>query len=164
MRVHIVSILLMGLFVIGCGSSGSVYQLPEAQQKGLTYQTYQESPDEAFDVVSKAVKNYKSKMLMEEGWEITSSDASTHTLQTNWREAGSSASATGGRVMGSDTDERYRLKAKVTKEGSGSKVLFKLQKQVRMSQWRTFNVKKKTAKNHLGPLLSKLDERLTKQK
>jgi len=158
MRVRIASILLLGLFVMGCGSSGSVYQLPEAQQKGLTYQTYQELPDEAFDAVTKAVKNYNSKMLMEEGWEITSYDANTHTLQTNWREAGSSSSATGGRVMGSDTDERYRLKAKVTDEDSGSRVLFKLQKQVRMSEWQTFDVKKKTAKNHLGPLFKQLEE------
>lgn len=163
MKLRLVSIVLVGFLVIGCGSSGSVYQLPEAQQQGLTYQTYQESTDEAFDAVSQVLENYNSKMLMEDGWEIESSDQEAGTIETGWRETGSSGSVSGGATMGSDSDERYKLNVNITEQGSGSKVSLQLQKQVMMSQWRTFDVTQETAKNHLQPLLNQLDGNLSPQ-
>ncbi len=163
MKLRLVSIVLVGFLVIGCGSSGSVYQLPEAEQQGLTYQTYQESTDEAFDAVSQVLENYNSKMLMEDGWEIESSDQEAGTIETGWREAGSSGSVSGGTTMGSDSDERYKLNVNITEQGSGSKVSLQLQKQVMMSGWRTFDVTQETAKNHLQPLLNQLDGDLSPQ-
>lgn len=163
MKLRKLSVVLVGFLVIGCGSSGSVYQLPEAEQQGLTYQTYQESTDEAFDAVSQVLENYNSKMLMEDGWEIESSDQEAGTIETGWREAGSSGSVSGGTTMGSDSDERYKLNVNITEQGSGSKVSLQLQKQVMMSGWRTFNVTQETAKNHLQPLLNQLDGNLSPQ-
>lgn len=157
MKVRISSFIIVLFLVVGCGSSGSVYQLPESQQQGLTYKTYQESPAEAFDAVEAAVKTHKSDMLMEEGWEVTSSNADEGTIETNWRQAGGDASVSGGRTMGSSSDERYKLNVEISEAGSGSKVMLKLQKQVQMSQWRTFTVKKKTARNHLQPLFEKIE-------
>lgn len=163
MKVRVTSVLLIGLFLIGCGSSQSVYQLPDSQQKGLTYQTYQEAPSEAFDAVSEVLENYNSDMLMQDGWEITSSDKQAGTIQTGWREAGGSKSVSGGKTMGSDSDERYKLNVKITETGSGSKVSMELTKQVRMQNWQTFKVKKKTAQNHLQPLIKELNNELTMQ-
>jgi len=164
MKRRISSLLIVLFLVAGCGSSGSVYQLPESQQQGLTYQTYQESPTKAFEAVETAVLNYKSKMLMEEGWEITSSNAQSGTIETNWRQAGGDASVSGGGSMGGSSDERYKLNVEISEAGSGSKVMLKLKKQVKMSQWRTFDVKKKTARSHLQPLFEKIkSEGLTMQ-
>lgn len=163
MKLKKLLVVFVGFLVIGCGSSGSVYQLPDAQQKGLTYQTYQESTGKAFDAATQVVEDYNSKMLMQDGWEIESSDKQAGTIETGWREAGSSGSVSGGSTMGSDSDERYKLNVEITEQGSGSKVSLQLQKQVMMSQWRTFDVTQETAKNHLQPLLNELDESLSPQ-
>ncbi|NGP88353.1 hypothetical protein [Fodinibius halophilus] len=163
MKSLITSMLIAVFLTVGCASSGSVYQLPDNQRKGLTFQTYQEAPKEAFDTVEEVVQSYKSDMFMEEGWEIESSDKLAGTLKTNWRKAGSSGSVSGGNTMGSDSDERYKLNVRITEVGSGSKVSLQLIKQVKMSQWRTFDVKQETAQNHLQPLLKELDKSLTVQ-
>ncbi|WP_138430596.1 outer membrane protein assembly factor BamC [Fodinibius saliphilus] len=163
MKSIIINLLIAVFLMVSCAGSGSVYQLPDNQQKGLTFQTYQESPEQAFDVVKEEVKNYKSKMLIQDGWEITSSNKKAGTIKTDWRQAGSSASVSGGRTMGSDSDERYKLSVRVIEVDSGSKVSIQLIKQVKMSQWRTFDVKKKTAQKHIQPILKNIESKLTVQ-
>ncbi|WP_440999634.1 hypothetical protein [Fodinibius sp. SL11] len=163
MKMKITSILIVGLLMISCGSS-SVYQLPDAQQKGLTYQTYQESPDEVFGTVNEVLESNAFDILMDQAWEIESSDEQAHTLETGWRETGGSGSVSGGRVAGSSSDERMRMKVNISDEGSGSKVSIRLQKQVKMSEWRTFDVKKKAVQDYIQPVFTELEEQgLTKQ-
>jgi hypothetical protein len=163
MKIKITSVLIVGLLMLGCGSS-SVYQLPEAQQKGLTYQTYQQSPDKVFDTVNEVLESNAFDILMDQAWEIESMDEQSRTLETGWRETGGSGSVSGGRVAGSDSDERYRMKVNVSDTDSGSKVSVRLQKQVKMSEWRTFDVKKKAAQDFIQPVFDKLEEQgLTKQ-
>ena len=186
MKLRLVSIVLVGLLAVSCGSS-SVYQLPDAQQKGLTYQTYQESPDEVFDAVSEVLKTVNDKRLMQKNWEIKSSDKNAGSIETEWKKIGGSGSddsdsnnegsgetagqpemdgtgsVSGGRVLGSGSNERFKLNVEITEQGSGSKVSLQLQKQVKMSEWRTFDVTQKTARNHLQPLLNQLDGNLSPQ-
>lgn len=155
--IRVMSVFFVSLLFISCGSS-SVYQLPEQQQKGLTYQTYQQSPDKTFGVVTQVLQNHGSDLLMDEGWEIESSNEQAGTIETSWRTAGGSESVSGGRTMGSSSDERYKIDVEITEEDSGSRVSFRLHKQVKMSEWRTFDVKQETAQDHLQPLFNKLKE------
>lgn len=157
MKITMTSILLMGLVMLGCGSS-SVYQLPEAQQKGLTYQTYQQSPDEVFDTVNNVLESNAFDILMDQAWEVELSDEENLLLETSWRETSGSGSVSGGRVAGSGSDERFRMKVNVSDAGSGAKVSVRLQKQVKMSEWRTFTVKKKAAQDYIQPVFNKLEE------
>lgn len=158
MKTRITGIILVGLLLLGCGSS-SVYQMPEAQQKGITYQTYQQSPDQTYSTLNGVLKSNPFDILMDQAWEIKSSDEQGMTIETEWRDGGGSQSVSGGKVAGSSSDERYRLKAKVTDSGSGSKVSIELQKQVKMSEWRAFEVKKQTAQNYIQPIFDKLEEK-----
>lgn len=163
MKIQITSILVVCLFMLSCGSS-SVYQLPEAQQKGLTYQTYQKSADEVFDTVNEVLKSNPFDILMDQAWDIESTDGQSRTLETGWRETSNSGSVSGGCVAGYGSDERYRMKVHVNETGSGSKISIQLQKQVKMSEWRTFDVKKKEVQDYIQPVFNELEEQgLTRQ-
>ena len=163
MKLRITCVLMAGLFLAACGSSQSVYQLPESQQKGLTYQTYQASADEAFEAVDNMFENQLGGLLGG-GWDVATADRQRQMVETEWRVVGRSQDAHEEEFQ---EDERVKIVASITEESSGSRITFRLKKQKIVvgrpdgeDPWRDWTVKKSDAKTYVQPLLKELDEEL----
>lgn len=161
MLTRILSLCTLVLFVLGCSSTQSVYDLSEQQQRGITYQTYQQSSDKAFEAVDDVFAN-QPPGLLGGGWEVANSDSRRKTVETEWRVTGRSQDAHEEKI---EDDERIKVIAKVTEEGNGSRVTFRLKKQRIVvgrpngeDPWRDWTVKKKEAKKYLQPFFDSLNE------
>lgn len=157
-------VLSILFFISACGSS-SVYMLSESEQQGITYQVYQEDPEATYDTAVEIFDQFQLPINLDQGWEIENRNAQNLTLETNWREAGSSSSVSGGTDIGSESNERYKLSVEVEEAENGSKVMLDLTKQVKMtgnpnqdSEWRIFDVDQPTADEYLVPILEELEE------
>ncbi len=166
MKIRFVSVLLISFFIIGCGSSQSVYQLPDSQQKGLTYQTYQESAQEAFEAVDNVFENQATGLRIG-GWEVATSDRQRKMVETEWRVTGRSQDAHEEEFQ---DDERIKIVANVAEEGEGTRITFRLKKQKMIvgrpdgeDPWREWTVKKTDATTYIQPLLEELNKELSMQ-
>ncbi|WP_148899258.1 hypothetical protein [Fodinibius salinus] len=167
MLTRIVGLCTLVLFILGCSSTQSVYDLSEQTQRGITYQTYKQSSDKAFEAVDDVFTN-QLPGLLGGGWEVANSDSRKKTVETEWRVIGSSQSAHEKEFK---DDERIKVIARVTEKGKGSQVTFRLKKQRIVvgrpdgeDPWRDWTVKKKDAKQYLQPLFKSLnDDYLTVQ-
>lgn len=158
--MRLVSLLFLGFFFLSCGSS-SVYQMTDEEQKGLTYKLYQEAPSETFDQTLEVLRNYNSDLFRDQGWQVASSDLQEGRIETSWKETEESLDA--GQMEGSN--ERYRIIAEISESGSGSRIFFQLEKQVRFSQdseqrrqWQMYQVSTRDARTVLEPIFTELED------
>ncbi|MDZ7756288.1 hypothetical protein [Rhodohalobacter sp.] len=141
--------------------------LPETGQQGITYQVYEEDAQTAYDTAVEIFDNSQLPINLDQGWSIENQDEDNFTLETDWRETGSSSSVSGGAIMGEESDERYKLSVEVDEAESGSKVMLKswlsriemTGNPERESTWRNFDVNRQTAVGtYLIPVFEELEE------
>lgn len=158
--IRLLSLFLVSFLLINCGSS-SVYQMPDEEQRGVTYQLYQEATSEAYGNTVQALRNHEANMLVDEEWQIVSSNSEEGRIETNWRETRETGV---GQPMDGGSNERYRIIAEISGNDSGSQVFFQLEKQIQftgdsetMGQWQMYEVSLREANNLLKPLFEELE-------
>lgn len=172
MKLHISSVLLVGLLAIGCsgtiqmsglgmrgqGNSGPNYQVQE---------TYQQSKSEVFGTVQSVIEEQSKKKL--QSWNMNSTNESEGTIETDWMTTGTSGSVGGGRTMGagSEVNDRMKLNVKVSEDSTGTKLQMRLTNQHKFtgnpntpSEWKKMDVKQKDVEKYLIPLKEKIDKKL----
>lgn len=162
--MRFLSLLILIFAMLSCTSS-SVYEMSEEQQEGLTFKLYEEQPADVFRTVNQVLENYESDLLEDEGWQIVSSNEEEGNLETNWRAKSNTGSGDAG-VIGSGTEERFKINVDITERDSGSLVYLQLERQMKMTgdpetegQWQLIDVNRQAAKNHLQPIFEELENR-----
>lgn len=159
--IRLFYLLILGVIVISCGSS-SVYEMPDEEQRGITYQLYQDQTSEVYENTIQALRNHDVDVLVNEEWQIVSSSMEEGRIETNWRETNDAGV---GQPMDGGSNERYRIIAEISENNSGSQVFFQLEKQIQftgdsetMGQWQMYEVTSAEANNLLNSLFDSLEE------